>query len=60
MGTKRSPGQPRTREVAKRNAEIYNAVRVNGERLAAVADRYDVSQPRVSQIVNDPDSHLYV
>lgn len=53
----------RTREIAQRNARIANMVTV-GERgrvyrQAEVAEKFGLTQPRVSQIVSDPESHLY-
>lgn len=49
----------RNRGQAQRNADIYNAVVVKGERQEDVGQRFGLTQCTVSCIVNNPNSATY-
>jgi len=55
-GRSATPSYPRAkRRPSPRNAQIFEAVRVNGEKQAVVAARYGLSQRRVSAICTQVD-----
>lgn len=54
----REPAQPRAkRRPSPRNSQIFEAVRVNGEKQAVVAARHGLSQRRVSAICAQVDEY---
>ena len=61
--TAEAPTMPRraarNRDLARRNAKIYNAVALKGKTQAQVAEQFGVTPGLVCQIVNNPFSHEY-